>query len=307
MPGVTVEYIDIEEDPLEFMENNWPEKFDIIVANPPYSKKLDLKFLDKCYDLVNDEIVFVHPATLFIERSGNLKIYEHILEKIKSTIKSITIFNGNAAFNIGIFSPCSITHLSKINKGDKFFLKDIMNHNEVYLDKNKIKDISYFGYNENFISLDKKIKPVNNLGTKRIGNPSKYTFNIQFSNISGHIRVGERTSWLDMDSPLTQPDFFALVRRSTFINESSEIQQEHIWGFATKEEAENFIIYCKTDFARTCLALTKINRNTNFKCLSRIPWMDFTQKWTDKKLYKHFNITKEEQVFIKEIIPPYYD
>ena len=35
--------------------------------------------------------------------------------------------------------------------------------------------------------------------------------------------------------------------------------------------------------------------------------MDFTQEWTDERLYKHFNITEEEQAFIKEIIPPYYD
>jgi hypothetical protein len=41
--------------------------------------------------------------------------------------------------------------------------------------------------------------------------------------------------------------------------------------------------------------------------LKAVPWMDFTQEWTDEKLYAHFNITEEEQSFIKEVIPPYYD
>jgi hypothetical protein len=38
-----------------------------------------------------------------------------------------------------------------------------------------------------------------------------------------------------------------------------------------------------------------------------IPWMDFTQEWNDEKLYSHFGITKEEQAFIKQVIPPFYD
>jgi len=41
--------------------------------------------------------------------------------------------------------------------------------------------------------------------------------------------------------------------------------------------------------------------------LAYVPAMDFTQEWTDEKLYAHFGITEEEQAFIKEVIPPYYD
>ena len=52
--------------------------------------------------------------------------------------------------------------------------------------------------------------------------------------------------------------------------------------------------------------LSTDKRDQHIKFTS-LPWMDFTQEWTDERLYKHFNITEEEQAFIKEVIPPYYD
>ena len=55
-----------------------------------------------------------------------------------------------------------------------------------------------------------------------------------------------------------------------------------------------------------CFAINKTTQKVTTG-LNSIPWMDFTQEWTDEKLYKHFNITEEEQAFIKKIIPPYYD
>ena len=56
-----------------------------------------------------------------------------------------------------------------------------------------------------------------------------------------------------------------------------------------------------------CLALSKISQQLARRELTKTPWMDFTQEWTDEKLYAHFSITEEEQAFIKEVIPPYYD
>ena len=53
-------------------------------------------------------------------------------------------------------------------------------------------------------------------------------------------------------------------------------------------------------------AFYKFN-NANNGCFKLIPNIDFTQEWTDKKLYKKFGVAKKEQELIKEIIPPYYD
>ncbi len=78
------------------------------------------------------------------------------------------------------------------------------------------------------------------------------------------------------------------------------------WGFTTKMEANNFLSYMKTDFARFMLALYQINGNIHRGELRSVPWMDFTQEWTDEKLYEHFNIDDIDQQRISDFIPDYY-
>ena len=56
-----------------------------------------------------------------------------------------------------------------------------------------------------------------------------------------------------------------------------------------------------------CLSIYKINSETANGELEAVPWLDFTQEWTDEKLYKHFNLTQDEINFIEENIPDYYN
>jgi len=305
LPNVEVEYIDKEENPIYHMENKWPEKFDIVIANPPYSKKLDLKFLDKAFDVAKEEVVFIHPATPFIERKGVTNIYKNVINKIKENIKSITLFNGNGPFKIALYVPITITHITKSEFQKYILVENLVTKKTKKLKASNLEDVCYFGYDENFVSLDKKINPEKNLSTENGNNPElKYI--VQISNRMGHTWSGDRTK-LEIDSQIMQPNFFCIVRKATKVDEEKNINYNIRWYFKTSQEANNFISYCKTYFSRMCIALTKINHNLGSYELSRVPWLDFTQEWTDEKLYAHFNITEEEQAFIKEVIPPYYD
>jgi len=288
--------------------SKWPEKFDIVVANPPYSKKLDLKFLDKSFDVCKGELVFVHPATAFIERKGVTRIYSDVVSKIKKDIDSITLFNGNGVFGIGLFVPCSITKIYKGKNAKGFTLNNLLYNDSKWVPTERIKDVNFFGYDDRFISIDEKISPSNSLYENTIKNEEE-SFNVyvQISKISGHTWVGGRSKDIKMNSPIVQPDFFEIIKKSTKITETRDsIYVKHTWGFNTKTEAENFIKYCKTSFARMCMSLNKINQNVQKIELSKIPWMDFTQEWNDEKLYAHFNISEEEQEFIRSVIPSYY-
>lgn len=304
LPGVAVEYIDKEENPLYLMETKWPEKFDIVVANPPYSKKLDLKFLDKAFDVAKEEIVFVHPSTMFVERKKAIKMFGELRNKIKDSLLSLTLFNGNGIFGIGLYSPCSITHINKHDTCDTFKFVDEINKSSIDLVKNDIENLSLFGYNKNFISLENKIKPSNNLLSNSKKEPVQNNFIVQTSHIQG---ASKRGSDLTKSDKLQNPDFYTIIRKWAEPETSENHRYSIVWNFETEREAINFISYCKTDFARMCLALTKINQHIGRGELNFVPWMDFTQEWTDEKLYAHFGITEEEQAFIKEVIPPYYD
>ena len=54
----------------------------------------------------------------------------------------------------------------------------------------------------------------------------------------------------------------------------------------------NFLKFLKTNFVRFCLSINKNNSQLECGEMSLIPWLDFTQEWTDEKLYKHFDKMK---------------
>ena len=77
-----------------------------------------------------------------------------------------------------------------------------------------------------------------------------------------------------------------------------------IGPFDSKSEAENVIKYIQTKFFHFLVGLSKITQNTMKKEYKFVPLQDFTQEWTDEKLYKKYNLTQEEIDFIESMIRP---
>jgi site-specific DNA-methyltransferase (adenine-specific) len=50
------------------------------------------------------------------------------------------------------------------------------------------------------------------------------------------------------------------------------------------------------------LALVKITQESRRKIYSFVPMQDFTESWTDEKLYKKYKLNKEEINFIEKMI-----
>lgn len=69
--------------------------------------------------------------------------------------------------------------------------------------------------------------------------------------------------------------------------------------FNSKAEAERFILYLQTDFARYFLGLRKITQHVPKDRWDWVPLMTTSKVWTDSELFSHFKITKEEQEHIK--------
>lgn len=70
--------------------------------------------------------------------------------------------------------------------------------------------------------------------------------------------------------------------------------------FKTKNEAENFIKYLQTDFSRYIVGLRKMTQDMSQDKWNWLPYLDMSISWDNDKLYKLFNITKKEQVYIKK-------
>lgn len=93
-----------------------------------------------------------------------------------------------------------------------------------------------------------------------------------------------------------------LPKEQFFIIGKGEISTEtyNIVGcFKTKAEAERFQEYLQTDFSRYLLGLRKLTQDIPKDRWDWVPLMDTSKSWTEKELFDHFKLTKEEREHIK--------
>ena len=62
--------------------------------------------------------------------------------------------------------------------------------------------------------------------------------------------------------------------------------------------------YLDTKFFKVLLYFGKGTMHVNKAVFSLIPLQDFSEPWTDEKLYKKYNLTAEEIAFIESMIRP---
>ncbi len=77
-----------------------------------------------------------------------------------------------------------------------------------------------------------------------------------------------------------------------------------IGPFSSKEEADNVISYMKCRFFRFLVLFLKISQHTAQKVYSLVPVQDFSESWTDEKLYAKYRLTDDEIAFIESMIRP---
>lgn len=77
-----------------------------------------------------------------------------------------------------------------------------------------------------------------------------------------------------------------------------------IGPFNTSIECENVISYINTRFFRFCVMQKKNTQDAMRGVYSYVPIQDFSQSWTDEKLYAKYGITNEEIKFIESMVRP---
>jgi site-specific DNA-methyltransferase (adenine-specific) len=79
-----------------------------------------------------------------------------------------------------------------------------------------------------------------------------------------------------------------------------------IGGVKSKNESENLANYLSTRFARFLIALKKYTQHITSDRFAFVPLQNFSQPWSDEKLYKKYSLTKDETAFIESIVRPMY-
>ena len=77
-----------------------------------------------------------------------------------------------------------------------------------------------------------------------------------------------------------------------------------IGPFKNKGECQNVISYISTQFFRFIVLQRKPSQHATRKVYEFVPMQDFSEEWSDEKLYKMYKITKDEIDFIKTMVRP---
>jgi len=72
----------------------------------------------------------------------------------------------------------------------------------------------------------------------------------------------------------------------------------------SKKEAQNILSYLKTRFVRFLVSAIKITQHAHADVYRFVPIQDWSKSWSDAKLYKKYNLTKEEIAYIESTIKP---
>ncbi len=98
------------------------------------------------------------------------------------------------------------------------------------------------------------------------------------------------------DQILPRSKHFFILERGQISTETYSVAH----SFTNKKEAENFLFFLRTNFARFLLGLRKPTQHTKRETFAWIPLLNTKQLWTDEGLFKYFNINLEEQKYIVE-------
>lgn len=276
------------------MKNIWGvDKFDIIIANPPYKRKLNLKFLNKSMS-ISDCSLFVHPSSWLIDEKNSNNDFIETRKLHKDSLDKVILFNGNPIFGIGLYIPCAITLIDKRKNDDKISVIDKINNKSI--EYSNIEDINKYSNDLEYKNIVYKIKNTDKIST--MYNKKDGDFFVNMSRIRGHVYESGNTNEMYKD------DFYTTIVKNQKVETSST--KAVSFSFKNEIDANNFLKYLKTYFCRFCLSICKNSSDLNKIDFSMIPKMDFSKEWTDEKLYKHFNITEEEIIFIENNIPKYY-
>ncbi len=274
------------------MKSVWNiDKFDIVICNPPYKRKMNLKFLNKSC-IFSNKSVFVHPASWLIDEKNSNSDFVNSKREHSKTLESVIIFNGNPIFGIELYVPCCITYTNKEKKDSLIKVLDKINNIEIiYNDINQINKFSNLKEYSSIIDKTKSNKKLSDIYNKING-----SYFINMSRIRGHVYLNSNYMY--------QNDFYTTVTKDTIVEQS--ITKSVYFSFEKELQAINFLKYLKTKFCRFQLSICKNSADLNKIDFSSIPIMDFNNEYTDDLLFNIFKLSLDEIQFIDKNIPEYY-
>jgi len=276
---------------MDFLEEDWDMKFDVVVGNPPYASNIHLKFVAKAMDISKQYTVMIHPSNWVLSKKKT-KMYAKFKSKIGNKLEKIVLFNPNAYFsNVRIAMPGGITYInSKKTQKEVLVINKFLDGEFTFSDKSEINHL----HGTSLSNIQDKIMSHGKFIQEHVKRTGDYYINIV--NLAGTINRNKQGTMYKHDFY----NFFSYYNKFE-ITSKPKLEKQFV-GFQTEKEARNFNNYLQLKFPRFCLATIKTNLNLHAKELDYVPWLDWNIEWTDEMLYKRFNLTDQEVQIIESVI-----
>jgi hypothetical protein len=277
---------------IEFMLNMEEEKmpkFDVILGNPPYKKNFHLEILSKLSKKC-DILTFIQPSNPFLDQRKK-NIYKKHLEKIDLPLSSIEIVNSSTSFpDAKIQSLVCITYFDKNHITSSVdYSNEITGINKKTMSPDVFTGLrGYKQLHDMFFNLELS-KSLKSIKLKKSDVEKTNYFYVGLPKLRGN--VGDKNKFF-------KDDFFTYYSKSKIKVMSAGdkcLSRTYNFEFKSKNEAENFVSYLDTRFAKAMLLIKKRDFHPKF-CST--PIVDWNVKWTDQMLFSKYNLTQDTIDFI---------
>ena len=318
--------------------------FDVIIGNPPYqlddggnsasAKPIYHLFVQQALKLNPNYLCMIIPSRWYAGGKG-LDSFRNIMLKDKHISHLIDYANSSDCFSgVNIAGGVCYFLWDKNYQGLCKVENNVGDHNGEYVERN-LSEYSVFVRDNNAIEVIKKILahkektmehyvhsrnsfslPSNERGTTKANGNIKLLSSDGFSYISPN-RIEDRNDILNKFKVIVtyamsggnkpSKDGKYQILSSLMILKPQEVCTETylvLSAFDTIDEAQNLLSYAKTIFFRFLLlqALTSIHITKSTFLF--VPMQDFSQTWTDEKLYKKYKLEQPEIALMESMISP---
>jgi site-specific DNA-methyltransferase (adenine-specific) len=317
-------------------------KFDVIIGNPPYqlsdggfgrsASPIYQKFVQQAKKLAPRYLTMIIPSRWFAGGKGLNDFREEMLNddrirKIVDFEDSYEVFPGvSVAGGICFFlwernsrGECEVTN---VHNGERVVSHRPLNEFSTFIRHGMAVPIIRKVLAKNEASMSEQVSSYKPFGLRTYVKPQKSgDITLYWQKGEGPFKRKDITAGVEMidkwkviasrsghehaGNPGTDVSRRVLARTDvlppgTVCTETYLV----IGSYSTEKEARNLLEYMKTRFFRFLMSLFMYSHGITRDTFAFIPILDMTKTWTDKKLYKRFNLTESEIAYIESRIRP---